>query len=132
MLITIISLGLLVVGVLLSIIGWCYYDWRLSLCLTSAITVAVGGVATLTCSLLILTVQIPAQVDYENKLYEREMLEYRLSQKEANEIGNELLYNDIVTFNNELRSVKQYSDNVWVNWFVNQKIATIDYIDVEK
>lgn len=68
---------------------------------------------------------------YQNKLHEREMLEYRINQLENNNIGNELLYNNIVEFNNDLRSVKKWANNFWVNWFYVQEIAELDYVEVK-
>jgi hypothetical protein len=59
------------------------------------------------------------------------MLEYRIEHIEENITGNEMLYNDIVEFNNELRSTKKWANNPWTNWFYNQDIATIDYIEIE-
>ena len=78
-----------------------------------------------------LMVQIPKQKDYETALYERQVIEYRLENKSENVVGNELLYQDIVDYNNGLRSHKRYSDNFWLNWFYNEKIATIEYIEIE-
>ena len=49
---------------------------------------------------------------------------------EENITGNEMLYNDIVEFNNELRSVKKWVSNPWTNWFNNQKVASIDYVEI--
>jgi hypothetical protein len=49
---------------------------------------------------------------------------------EENITGNEMLYNDIVAFNNELRNVKKWANNPWTNWFNNQDIASIDYIEL--
>ena len=58
------------------------------------------------------------------------MLEYRL-ENDGLGIGNELLYNDIVEFNKELKDAKYYANNLWTNWFVNNEIAKIDYIEVK-
>lgn len=81
--------------------------------------------------IVLMCVQIPKQKDYETALYERQVIEYRLENKSENVVGNELLYQDIVDYNNSLRSHKRYSDNFWVNWFFNNKIATIEYIEIE-
>ena len=47
-----------------------------------------------------------------------------------NIVGNEMLYNDVVEFNNELRRIKKWANSPWVSWFYNQKIASIDYIEI--
>lgn len=95
-----------------------------SLCLFSGFTFAL-------CLFAILCVQVNREVGYQNKLYEREMLEYRLEKTNEDIVGNEMLYNDIVEFNNSLRSTKKWANNPWTNWFNNADIATIDYIEVE-
>ena len=63
--------------------------------------------------------------------FEKEILEYRIDNMKDNIVGNEMLYNDIVEFNNELRNVKKWADSPWTNWFYNQDIATIDYIEID-
>ena len=80
---------------------------------------------------IILSIQIPAKKDYEKALMQKEMLEYRLENDNIG-IGNELLYNDIVKFNQELKDTKYYANNLWTNWFVNDYIAKIDYIEIKK
>jgi hypothetical protein len=59
------------------------------------------------------------------------MLEYRIEHMEENITGNEMLYNDIVEFNNTLRNEKKWALNPWTNWFNNQDIASIDYIELD-
>lgn len=76
-------------------------------------------------------VQAPKHKNYETALYERQVIEYRLENKSENIVGNELLYEDIVEYNNTLRSHKRYHDNFWLNWFYNDKIATIEYIEIK-
>ena len=73
---------------------------------------------------------IHCDLNYQNTLHEKEMLEYRIEHMEENITGNEMLYNDIVEFNNSLRSVKKWANNPWTNWFYNQDIATIDYVEL--
>ncbi len=81
-------------------------------------------------SIVILCIQIPKETDYQNALYEKEVLEYRLENKDENLVGNEMLYSEITKFNNELRNHKIYCNNLWLNLFHNDKIATIDYIEL--
>lgn len=90
----------------------------------------IGCLGWMVCLILILIIQIPKNISYEAKLYERGVLEYRLEHKEENIIGNELLYNDIVEFNQSLRFDKRFNDSLWLNWFINEKIASIEYIDI--
>lgn len=75
--------------------------------------------------------KVNCDVDYENKLAEKQMIEYRIEQDE--EIaGNELLYTQIVEFNNSLRKTKKWSSKPWTSWFHNHKIAEIDFIELEE
>ena len=75
--------------------------------------------------------RIDYDIDYQKVLYEREVLEYRLNHKENDFPGNEMLYSDIVEFNNKLRSQKKWANNPWTNWFNNEKIAALDYIELD-
>lgn len=79
----------------------------------------------------IVDTQVNRDINYQNKLHEREMLEYRIEHIEENITGNEMLYSDIAEFNNELRSTKKWANSPWTNWFYNQDIATIDYIEID-
>lgn len=96
------------------------------------IFVALCAVVLIVEIVAILCVQIPKQHNYEAFLYEKEVLEYRLENYNDNIVGNELLYNDIVEFNQNLRCAKRYHNNLWTNWYVNGKIASVDYIDIKK
>lgn len=118
---------LTVIGICLLILHkHCFYcnDWFQIIGIT--ITTA-GIVALIVCSLCISCILINSDLNYENMLDQKEMLEYRL-EKQSNIVGNELLYSQILEFNNELRSIKKWANNPWTNWFNNKKIANIDYI----
>jgi len=65
--------------------------------------------------------------EYLKIKHEKDVLEYRLESDV--EIGNELLYNDIVDFNNKLTDYKLGRENIWVSWYFNPKISDISYID---
>ena len=79
----------------------------------------------------ILCIQVPKNKNYQNALYEKQVLEYRLEHNSENEVGNELLYSDIVKFNESIRNDKKYANNFWVGLFYNDKIAEIDYIEID-
>lgn len=79
---------------------------------------------------MIIGTQSTWELDYENKIYEKQVLEYRLEQVDDNITGNEMLYNDIVAFNNGLRETKRWANSPWTNWFFNTDVATIDYIEI--
>lgn len=135
MIITLIGLGLLAVGIILAIVrakvffkNWKVYDvleW------VEFPTIMIGAAITLACGVIILINASMYDVEYQNTLHKRDMLEYRIEHMEENITGNEMLYNDIVEFNNELRSEKKWALNPWTNWFNNKDIASIDYIELE-
>lgn len=132
MIITILSIALLVAGIILL----CFED---KYCYISELPFVFGGfftfigfIAICCCAFMSLTVQVNKDIGYQNALYQKEMLEYRIDNADQDIVGNELLYNDIVEFNNDLRIVKKWSNNYWTNWFFNEDIATIDYIELDK
>ena len=129
MIITLIVIGIIIGAVACFIIAnRTYSDLALGIGVTLAI---IAPFAALFVSVGIIDVQINGDINYQNKLYEKEMLEYRIEHIEENITGNEMLYNDIVEFNNELRSTKKWADSPWTNWLYNKDIASIDYIEFE-
>lgn len=92
--------------------------------------VVIGILCSIFTSAFIMTNVITYDVSYQNVLHEREMLEYRIEHMKENITGNEMLYNDIVEFNNELRETKKWANNPWTNWFNNEDIASLDYIEL--
>lgn len=92
----------------------------------------VGIISLIVCSICVFSISINSDLNYENMLAKKEMLEYRL-EKQSNIVGNELLYSEILEFNNDLRSIKKWANNPWTNWFNDQKIANnIDYIKFKR
>lgn len=128
MIVTLITIGIIIGAIVVWVIERrTYEDWAFVaamvltlLAIFVSIFVGIGVIGT----------QVNKDVNYQNTLYEKEMLEYRIDNMEDNIVGNEMLYNDIVEFNNGLRNVKKWANNPWTNWFYNQDIATIDYIEL--
>lgn len=126
---------LIVVGLLASIAlfelgthklrGW--DNWAIN---TGGIGAIIFGICAVVAVALLLSVQINKDVEYQNALYEKEVIEYRINNMEDNVVGNEMLYHDIVEFNNDLRSVKKWANNRWTNWFVNDLKADMNYIPI--
>ena len=135
MIITLIGLGLIVVGIILAIVraNVCFKNWKVDDVLEwiQFPTIMIGTIITLVCIIIIIVNATTYDVDYQNKLHTKEMLEYRIEHMEENITGNEMLYNDIVEFNNTLRAEKKWALNPWTNWFNNQDIASIDYIEID-
>ena len=133
MIITLITVVLLAVGITLYIEKKKiedYYTRNVIDSLAFALT-AVGTIMAFFVFGILIGNISTQEVNYQNALYKKEMLEYRIEHMEDNITGNEMLYNDIVEFNNELRSTKKWADNPWTSWFNNQDIATIDYIELD-
>ena len=131
MLLFIISLVLFVGGLfLLFAADKFFFDENLDV--LAILTTATGAAALLICSLFAIITVCTKDIKFEKATYAKEMLEYRLENQEKNLVGGELLYNDILEFNNELKSHKKYSKNLFTNWYYNDKIAEMDYIDYRK
>ena len=126
----IIFLTLLVIAIILLVINeikW-WTDIVNMICVPLIILLSIGF---LVASISALSTQILKQKNYEEVLYKKQVIEYRLENQHQNLVGNELLFDDIVGLNNDLRNHKRYCDNFWIGIFYNDKIATIDYITID-
>lgn len=125
MIITILAVLLLIIGILL------VNNDNDLLCGFGIGGVLIGGFASAICVIAILCTQINKEVNYQNALYEKEVLEYRIENMDEDITGNEMLYNDIVEFNNTLRNTKKWANSYFTNWFYNENIASIEYVEFE-
>lgn len=100
--------------------------------LVGIMTATIGLILTLVLGAyaVVVAVKVGIGTEYQNAVFERETIVYRLDKESENIVGNELLYNDIVEFNNKLRSAKNGAGNFWINWYYNKDIATIEYIEL--
>ena len=133
MIICLMFLCLIIAGVVLFVLSRnrkFSYDTRDTMTFIGAILIIVGFGVTAIIGTSAIIIQVNEDVDYQNMMHKKDMLEYRIEHMDDNIIGNEMLYNDIVEFNNELRTIKKWANNQWTNWFNNQDIATIDYIEL--
>ena len=96
-----------------------------------AILIFLYSIPMCLCICFALSVQVYKDMDYDEMVYEKSVLELRLENKDENLVGNEFLYNDIIDFNNKLKYEKKYANNFWIGIFHNDKIATIEYIKIE-
>lgn len=130
MIITLITIAVIIGAVIFWVIeSKTYENWAFTVAMMLTILAFFG---TIFCCVGIIAVQGNKEIDYQNTLYEKEMIEYRIDNMEDNIVGNEMLYNDIVEFNNKLRNIKKWANNPWTNWFNNKDIASIDYIKLDK
>lgn len=135
MIITLVFIGMIIVGAILLKIKESKrrelsYSVRDIIETIGIAFVVIGILCSIFTSAFIMTNVITYDVSYQNVMHEREMLEYRIEHMEENITGNEMLYNDIVKFNNELRETKKWANNPWTNWFNNEDIASLDYIEL--
>ena len=132
MIITLIFIGIFVAGIVLMIIGnnsKSSYSVQDAIIFSGVACLLLGGILGVITGGISIGTVINADLDYEKTIYERDVLEYRLEHSDENMTDNELLYNDIVEFNNSLRHTKEWADSPWLSWFFNQKIADIEYIE---
>lgn len=132
MIIALIVFAIVVIGIIFIIISkkTNYWDTKEWTSFVGWLLTIAGIIASLFIAAAIISKTIACELNYQNVMYEKEMLEYRIEHIEENITGNEMLYNDIVEFNNELRKIKKWANNPWTNWFNNQDIASIDYIEL--
>lgn len=128
MLLIILFVVLAIAGICIAIIGDDHYID--AMVVGGAVLAAVLIILALIFGAIAISTQVNETLYYQNALNEKAMLEYRLEQND-DIAGNEMLYSQIVEFNNALRSNKKWANNLWTNWFNNQKIATIDYIVID-
>jgi hypothetical protein len=138
MLITISFISVLLLGIIGLIVYnliYKYHDYADPqwLSITSTICIALASICLVFAVGIIVSNTCEKDIYYQNKLYEKQVLEYRLEQIEngVNTTGNELVYSDIVKFNNSIREVKKWANNPWTSWFNNDLIAdNIDYVAI--
>lgn len=137
MIITLMSISMTIIGIILMVIknsNKSKFSWETkeTLEFIGAILIILGAVCSFFTGVFIIDNVTSYELDYQNALHEKEMLEYRIDHIENNITGNEMIYNDIVEFNNELRAVKKWANNPWTNWFNNKDIASLDYIEINR
>ena len=134
MIFTLMSVSFIIIGVVLLVIGnnkKIDYSIRDNFQFVGAIWLTFSILMNIVLTSLIISNVVNYDLDYQNTLHEKEMIEYRMEHVEDNLTGNEMLYNDIVEFNNKLRSQKKWANNAWTSWFNNKKIAALDYIELD-
>lgn len=128
MLLICLVIFLLVVGIVLLFLDYNFLD-TFFLDKLGSVLMLIGLIFSLILGTVAIVVQSRENLDYENAMYQKEVIEYRIEHKDENITGNERLYDDIVSFNNNLRSTKKWANNIWTSWLFNDKIADIDYIE---
>ena len=126
-------MGIFLIGIVLFAIGFFWYR-KDDLSIGAMVSTAFGCLAIVV-SLAAGTYHLSAnEIEYQNMLERKEAIEYRLEMldEDTNLMVNGGVYEDLVTYNNDLREYKIYSDNFWFGWFVTDKAAELDYIELPK
>ena len=122
---------ILIVGIILLVKGALDYDGEVLMGTGSflgLILTIFSGILIIVTGIFAIRVKVTADNEYDKFNYQKIVLEQRL--KVSDKVGNELLYKDIVEWNNELRDCKAWRNNFFVNVFYNEKIAKMDYIEI--
>ena len=91
----------------------------------------IPGFVLVVCLICTMCAQIKPEMTYNSLVMERDLLVYRLENDDDLVLTERTeLYEDVKYFNDKLLNNKTWYDNPWWNWFYNQKIHEIEYIDI--
>lgn len=138
MIITLIALGILIIGIILIILNektdifGHLYD---GIELLSSLFIIFGTVASIMCIGIILLKGIG-----ENRVIEKNRMKYESLQRRIEVVNSEYedasrsdLIKDINEWNEKVYNKKYYAESLWTNWLINQKIVDeLEYIDFEE
>lgn len=138
MIITLIALGILIIGITLVILNektdifGRFYDEIEILC---CFFIIFGIIASIMCIGTILVKGIGEKRDIEQNRMKYESLQRRIEvvNSEYEDASRSDLIKDINEWNEKVYNKKYWTENPWTNWFFNQKIADeLEYIDFEE
>lgn len=138
MIITLIALGILIIGIILIILNektdifGHLYD---GIELLGSLFIILGAVASIMCIGTILLKGVG-----ENRVIEQNRMKYESLQRRIEVVNSEYedasrsdLIKDINEWNEKVYDRKYWAKNSWTNWFFNQKIVDeLEYIDFEE
>lgn len=91
----------------------------------------IPGFVLVICLICIMCAQVKPEMEYNSVVMERDLLVYRLENDDDLVLTERTeLYEDVKYFNDKLLNNKTWYDNPWWNWFYNQKIHEIEYINI--
>ena len=138
MIITLIALGVLIIGIILIILDektnnfGRFYD---GIELLGGLFIILGTIASITCIGIILLKGVG-----EDRIIERNRMKYESLQRRIEVVNSEYedasrsdLIKDINEWNEKVYDSKYWAKNSWTNWFFNQEIVDeLEYIDFEE
>ena len=125
-------MGILIALVLLIAVGITMvliFEYRhMGLSMTGVMIIAVMGV----CLLAVLAVAtIENTIHKTSYLSQYEVIRETISdsRENMNEIERAALLNKVIEINSNLATYKALSDNFWVGWYYNDRIAELEYLE---
>lgn len=130
MILLIIFGALTAIGIVLAIVGKVL--WSDNTMGVGIILVIIFGLALVFSGGLAIDTQVHKEEQYQDALNEKDTIEYFILQSDTDILRDDKLYNRILNFNERISRTRYRCDSPWVGIWYNEKIATIDYIDVTK
>lgn len=138
MILTLIALGILIIGITLVILNektyifGRFYD---EIEILSVLFIILGAVSSMMCIGIILFKGVG-----ENRVIEQNRMKYESLQRRIEVVNSEYedasrsdLIKDINEWNEKVYDKKYWAKSLWTNWFINQKIVDeLEYIDFEE
>lgn len=131
MILTLLSIGLLSLGIVFLIISIRTY---LDADVLGLIFTSIGTTATITCLAIIITSHICAPKAIQtNKLeYEGLHKRYEIIKSDYEDVSRSQVIADITDWNTMVYNTKYWAENPWTNWFNPKDVAdNLDYISLE-
>lgn len=132
MILTLLSIGLLSLGIIFLIISTRTYSEYVGI--LGALFTGFGIVATTICLMIIITSHICAPKAIQTNKLEYEGLKKRYEVIESNyeDVSKSQVIADITYWNTEVYNTKYWSESPWTNWFNPKDVAdNLDYIPLE-
>ena len=87
----------------------------------------ITGITIIIATTLIVKANVLAEYSFAEKVHDK----YAIGHSYEAYVFPELAQLKKEKFNAELKAYKQFAESPWTNWFCNQYIAEMDYIDLE-
>lgn len=132
MIITIISLGMILLGIISIKLGEKYYNEFLGL--SGVLNIVISSTSLIILIIIIIVSHITApKIIQENKLeYDGLCKRYEIIRSEYEDVSKSDVIDDITAWNMEVYNTKYWTDNLWTNWFNPKEIAdNLNYISLK-
>lgn len=134
MILTLIFSSLLVIGIVLFVIGCIMDDSQKKV--IAVTTIILGVLTAFPVWSAIVNVAHTSESDYQEAVRDKAEIEMLISQyiltNDDDETTKIYIYEKANYYNERLSLIKDLADDPFFNWFINQKIADMDYIDTSE